>query len=286
MTIRARQIPDSSTHPSQFGEPPVEQRGPTYEFEQHADYCVLALKPAMNDVQWGEIEKVGDEVVKQIETLRSPHLIADLSELDYIGSSMVALVVRIWKIIKAKNARMVVVNRNPMVLEVFKISKLDEVWTITEFREDALYELGVSPEAKTERLESNLLAVASLLIALVGAAGLGLHWANPGLLADRVTQVLAYGCSGLGMLLGLLLLFKGEGGRRAIGILAMIVGVLVFWGAVFTVPFNTEAEPEAPQAETDSDAKEKAKTSRASEKESKTKTGQPAVAEKPEPADM
>ena len=264
----------------------MEQKGPTYEFEQHADYCVLALKPAMNDVQWSEIEKVGDEVVKQIETLRAPKLIADLSELDYIGSSMVALVVRIWKIVKAKNARMVVVNRNPLVLEVFKISKLDEVWTITEFREDALYELGVSPEAKTERRESNLLAAVSLLITLVGAAGLGLYLADPGLLAERTAQVLAYGCSGLGMLLGLLLLFKGEGGRRAIGIIVMIVGVAVFWGAVFTVPFKTEAEPAGQRSETDADAKEKTKTSPANEKESETKTGQPAEAEKPDSAGM
>lgn len=282
----SRQITDSCPHFRHSGEPAVEQRGPTYEFEQHADYCVLALKPGMNDVPWSGIEKVGDEVVKQIEALRTPHLIADLSELDYIGSSMVALVVRIWKIVKAKKGRMVVVNRNPLVLEVFKISKLDAVWTITEFREDALYELGVSPEAKTQRRSSSLLAVISLLITLVGAAGLGLHWASPGLLPVRMTQVLAYGCSGLGMLLGLLLLFKADGGRRAIGIIVMIVGLAVFWGAVLTVPFKIEAEPEDRRSEADADAKEKTKAAPANEKESKTKTAQPAVAEKPESAEM
>lgn len=267
----------------------MDQGGQTYEFEQYADYSVLVLKPAMNDAQWGQIEKAGDEVLQKIESIKTPHLIADLSELDYIGSAMVALVVRIWKIVKAKNARMVVVNRNPMVLEVFKISKLDEVWTIVEYREDALYELGVSPEAKTERRESNLLVFVSVIVTLIGAAGLGLYAADPDLLGLRLAQILAFGCSGLGVILGLVLLFKEIGGRRAIGVGTAIAALAIFWGAVFTVPFNLEAQPDAKPAADDREESGKTRESDdvtesdvEPEASSQTKSPRPAVAEKPD----
>ncbi len=166
----------------------MDKGGLPYEFEQAAEYSVLALKPAMNNSEWSDIEQAGDAVLGELESAGTPHLIVDLSELNYIGSAMVALLVRFWKIVKAKNARMVVVIRDPMVLEVLQIAKLDQVWEIAEYREDALYELGLSPEAKSERRESNVLVMASVIPALIAAAALGVYLASPGVLGIRLTQ--------------------------------------------------------------------------------------------------
>ena len=197
-----------------IGESAVDKGGLPYEFEQAPEYSVLALKPAMNNSEWSDIEQAGDAVLVELESAGTPHLIVDLSELDYIGSAMVALLVRFWKIVKAKNARMVVVIRDPLVLEVLQIAKLDQVWEIAEYREDALYELGLSPQAKSERRESNVLVMASIFPALIAAAALGLYLANPGILGTRFTQILAYGCAALGLGLGILLAVKAVGGRR------------------------------------------------------------------------
>jgi anti-anti-sigma factor len=235
----------------------------------------------MNKCQWSDIERVGDGVLKELEAINTPHLIVDLSELDFIGSAMLALVVRIWKVVKAKQARMVVVNRNPMVLEVFKISKLNEVWTILEFREDALYELGVSREAKTKRRESNVLVMASTFAAFAGAGGLGMHLARPGLLDYPVLHIFVFGCSAIGLVLGLLLLVKGQGGRRAVGIGSTLLSLAVLIGGSFFVPLTGHADPNDKANDKSQEPDKTGDQTKSQEPLDSTKTHRPAVAEKP-----
>jgi anti-anti-sigma factor len=218
----------------------VDKGGQTHTFEKLSGYCVLALTPAMNSCQWGEIERIGNEVLKDLEPVNTPHLIVDLSELDYIGSAMVALVVRIWKLVKSKKARMVVVNKNPMVLEVFKIAKLNEVWEIVEFREDALDLLGISQAAKIERRESNALMFVSLLAALASASALAVDLTNPGVLVDPFRSILVFACSGIGVVMGLLFAVRSQGGRKAVGFLATLVSVGVLIAASVIVPVDPQ----------------------------------------------
>jgi anti-anti-sigma factor len=215
----------------------VDNGGRTHSIETHPKYCVVTLSPAMNNCQWSEIEKVGNEVVRELEAVNAPNLVVDLSELEYIGSAMVALVVRIWKTVKTKNARMVVVTRNPMVLEVFKIAKLDEVWTIVEYREDALQELGISTDLKGEAGESSLLAVLALLAALAGAAVFGLHWVRPGGMAfNPILQMFGHACAIVGIVAGVVLWVNGTGSRRGVGIFATILSVAVALAGAYYFP--------------------------------------------------
>ncbi len=256
----------------------METGGLTYNFETHSDYSVLVLKPSMNDSQWSEIEKAGDEVLRELEAIRTPHLIVDLSELEFIGSAMVALVVRIWKIVQAKKARMVVVNRNPMVLEVFKISRLDDVWNIQEYREDALYQLGVSQEAKSKERESGLLVWVTVLASLLGAIALGMHFLSPDLLGEKKNQIMAYGCAGLGILLGVLALFTTSGSRRVVGIGAAVLSAAVLVCSTIWMPLETKAAPNPPA---NNQPNEPNNSDTQPEDKDQSDSHQPAVAEKP-----
>lgn len=256
----------------------MEKGGLTHTFEKHPGYCVLALTPAMNSCQWGEIEQIGNDVLKSLEPVNTPHLIVDLSDLDYIGSAMVALVVRIWKLVKAKKARMVVVNKNAMVLEVFKISKLNEVWEIVEFREDALGLLGVSKEAKIERRESNALMFVSLLAAIASGAALAVDLTQPGMLVDPARPILIFACSGIGVVMGLLFAVRSQGGRKAVGFLTTLVSLGVLIAACLIVPVDQqkgvakETENNPAEGKTQTPSPDESKKSLEPEKTPTTKT--------------
>jgi anti-anti-sigma factor len=227
----------------------------------------------MNSCPWGEIERIGNDVLKDLEQINTPHLIVDLSALEYIGSAMVALVVRIWKLVKSKNARMVVVNKNPMVLEVFKIAKLDEVWEIVEFRQDALDVLGVTKTSRSERRESNALLFFTLLAAIASGSALGVDLTNPGILVDPLRQILIFACSGMGVVLGLLFTVRSQGGRKAVGFLATVVSLGVLVAACIVVPVNpNQAAAKEPNAKDDGSAKSPA------EESTKTEASQTPVA--------
>lgn len=116
-----------------------------YYFEQGNGYSVITLTPQLNDAQWSDIEKVGSDLLDQLKNQKSNAFIVDLSSLSYMGSAMVALIVRLWKSVKDEKGRMVVVNREKLVYEVLELAGLHKIWTIVETREEAIRKLGFRP---------------------------------------------------------------------------------------------------------------------------------------------
>lgn len=117
--------------------------GTPYRFEKAGGYSVISLEPELNDAQWSEIEQIGSSLLDQLQSVSPRAFIVDLSALNYMGSAMVALIVRLWKSARERDGRMVVVNKNPMVLEVLRLAGLSKVWEIETNREDAVKALGM-----------------------------------------------------------------------------------------------------------------------------------------------
>jgi hypothetical protein len=95
---------------------------------------------------------------------------------------MVALIVRIWKVVQARGGRMVVVCSNPVVLEVIRLAGLDKVWTIAPEISAGHKKLGVrgtgggavsapagapSYSAPLQRSSNPLLWIIALLLAAI-----------------------------------------------------------------------------------------------------------------------
>lgn len=107
------------------------------------DHVVLLLKPAVTQSSWAEVEAFGSDVLEELEHRESPACLVDLTGLSYIGSSTVALLVRVWKVIQARSGRMVVACSHSTVLEVIRLAGLDKVWTLVDDVEQARKRLGV-----------------------------------------------------------------------------------------------------------------------------------------------
>src|SRR3954470_24258916 len=81
--------------------------------------ATLVLTPQLSEIDWGEVELVGAEILQQLGQVQPPpNVLIDLSSLDYMGSSQVALIVRVWKSISSHNRKLVVQVTHPVVLEV------------------------------------------------------------------------------------------------------------------------------------------------------------------------
>jgi len=149
----------------------VTSSGTPYRFEKADGYAVISLEPELNNAQWSDIERIGTDLLDQLNAIRSRAMIVDLSALNYMGSAMVALIVRLWKSIKDDDGRMVVVNRDPNVFEVLQLAGLHKVWTVVETREQSVKALGKRPAAiggGGNRMM--LVAVAVILLAVVAGA--------------------------------------------------------------------------------------------------------------------
>ncbi len=214
-----------------------------YRLEIENRRAIVALLPELNEVPWADIEKVGSEILAQIAPLASPSLLVDLCALNYMGSAQVALVVRMFKtVVKEKNGKMVVANRDPMVLEVLSLAGLNKVWTIVDSRERAMSMLGGGSIMSSSLGGGGssgysgdvqpLPGMVALVAALAAAVFLVIHLANPSLIPSRGDLFGALAASAVAFLAGL---WAMNSGNRNLGVGVLVVSVLMLLYGVFEI---------------------------------------------------
>jgi anti-anti-sigma factor len=257
-----------------------------YRFES-ADGCsVVVIQPELNDSQWADFERVGNDLLERINASRSPACIIDLTSLNYMGSAMVALIVRVWKSIKEHNGKMVVVNRHEMVFEVLKLAGLHTVWTIVETREEGLKRLGrrgVSAGGGGDASGSGLIALGA--VGAVGAlVGLGLMMAGASIGHPKVPMLIAFGFAALGLFAGTMSASKQTGTQQKLGIAFVVASVAVLLLGILNMPSGVAAPPQGAippaggggtPANVAADAPEKKSKSRSQEEDGETSESKP-----------
>ena len=208
-----------------------------YKVSLLKSFSSVRIEPALTEAEWEQIERAGDDILAKIDASskggqKSIALLVDLSALEYMGSSMVAMIVRCWKSLNPKKDRFVVVVGNDVVKQVLELSGLSQMWTIVESRDAGLKSLGVSPKqaAREEAGKSDAgwptgLALVSLLAAI---AGIGLWFAQPQ--QRPLATGLIYGGAAAGVVLGLTIMFGARSRRKVLGfgVVLLSVGASVF----------------------------------------------------------
>ena len=197
----------------------------------------VTLHSGLNDSAWEEIDRIGTEVVAQLSDRPAPRTLVDLSSLNHMGSALVALVVRVWKVVTEQEGEMVVVNHNEFVGEVLSIAGLANRWRIVPTREQAIEELcpGASHLSNSQpgsrrlslfvgavALTAGILAFLDLIMDGAAAESLG----RPALLCA------IGGLAVLGLISGVLTMRGLRGISRALGLLIVVLSVGVLLGAL------------------------------------------------------
>lgn len=193
-----------------------------YQLEATDQYTVVTLAAKLSNEQWGDIHEVGNKLVKRLKGLKTQKLLVDLSEMEYIGSSTVALVVRLWKTVQEQEGALAVISKHPVVVEVLQISGLSKVWTVVDSRDEALTELGIT---KTPGL--GVLVYIQLLTIATAVAGLVIQFNSAWFVLGEVKLGLLFGGAGLGLLLGVVNTLRGTGICRMVSLLALLASLVI-----------------------------------------------------------
>jgi anti-anti-sigma factor len=208
--------------------------GKSFELEHGAGFSRLALGPELNAYHWEEIERSAAEILTGLETAKTQAVIMDLSPLDYLGSAQVALLVRIWKAIKARNGRMVVYVTAPVVKEVLSTAGLAALWQFFDTLPEAYQGLGLQIDGRP-RMSIAWPIVG--LIALAGAvAGLCASLMKSDALDARMSLVVQLTCSAVALAAGLWTVVRGTGVRRGLGIGMVLASALLAVVEVLKAP--------------------------------------------------
>lgn len=195
-----------------------------YRLEIAPSHAVLRLEPQIGSAAWGDIDRVGKDLVASVNSQGTEAWLIDLSGLDYMGSALVALVVRIWKAVQAVGGRVVVVCGEGMPQEVLKLAGLDKVWTITTTYEDGLKQLGVPPARTAPRAGFPWLTGLALLCAAGAGAALALLMQGADVNRNYAVAGL-FGGAGVAIALASVAAVRDKAWRRAFAALVLLAGV-------------------------------------------------------------
>jgi anti-anti-sigma factor len=244
-----------------------------YRFESLNGCLAITLLPELNDKQWADIERVGTEIVDRISAAGTPKVLVDLSPLSYMGSAMVALIVRLYKTVNSRGGKMVVVNQHELVFEVLKLAGLTKLWTIVGSREEAYSSLGVKATAPAARGASSgggfqAGGVGIVAAGAIGTAGalafLALQFSSNPIVSKNVAQLIEFAFAFVGFGAGMFLVSQA-GNKRNLGFAFLAICVLAVFGGLVagsqektattgsktsSAPADTKAPDAAPTAAT------------------------------------
>jgi anti-anti-sigma regulatory factor len=106
--------------------------------EQEGDVVIITplftyatfTEPGIMD-EWAAVQQ-------QIDAPSTRHVIVDLGEIPYFGSTVLEWMSQIWKRIKDKEGRLAAIRPSPIGREVLLAARLDRLWGIFDSREKAM----------------------------------------------------------------------------------------------------------------------------------------------------
>lgn len=85
-------------------------------------------------------------VRERIDAPETRHVIVDLGEIPYFGSTVLEWMSLIWKRVKAKGGHMAAIRPSSIGREVLLAARLDRLWGVFDSREEAMARLQQAQE--------------------------------------------------------------------------------------------------------------------------------------------
>lgn len=112
---------------------------PRYVRTEHAGEA-LVVSPLFTFATFAEqdLGSEWDAVQEQLEAPSVKHVVVDLGQIPYFGSTVLEWMVQMWKQVKAKGGRLAACNPSPIGREVLVTARFDRLWGVFDSRDEAL----------------------------------------------------------------------------------------------------------------------------------------------------
>ena len=105
------------------------------DYTQEATVITLADEKIL---QAADIISLEESIVPVIEGKEAVKLVIDFTNVQFLSSSVLGLLIRISKKIYEQNGQLRLCNINPKIFGIFKITRLDKVFDISEGLHEAM----------------------------------------------------------------------------------------------------------------------------------------------------
>lgn len=104
------------------------------------DGVVLVVSPVreLGSFAEDEVRDDWDRLLKYVDDSKLIHVVLDLTHLSYFGSTMLEMMVVLWKRLSARQGRFAVCNVSEVGREILHIAKFDTIWRICSSRAEGV----------------------------------------------------------------------------------------------------------------------------------------------------
>jgi anti-sigma B factor antagonist len=92
--------------------------------------CAFLLEPRICEEP--QIREIGDQLFDTVDSNLNIRLLLDFSKVEYLSSAVLGKLIALHKKVKAEKGELALCSIKPSIQEIFKITKLDKVFTIHE----------------------------------------------------------------------------------------------------------------------------------------------------------
>jgi anti-anti-sigma factor len=103
---------------------------PTFSIEKTGDIAIVIPSPTA--------EKMAELILDPLDKIKPNGLIFDLSEVDYVGSLFLGLLLRCHKRVKKHGCEVVIAGASQNARELLHLTGLDTLWPIYNDRKEAI----------------------------------------------------------------------------------------------------------------------------------------------------
>lgn len=120
---------------------------PYIEFENEGATMVISPLRTIGSLEEEAVKPELDFLLERLEHLGVSQVVIDFARVEYIGSSMLEALRRIWMKVQAAHGQMVLCNAGPVVREVLRVARFDTLWKLYDTRDEALAAVNTTEEA-------------------------------------------------------------------------------------------------------------------------------------------
>jgi anti-sigma B factor antagonist len=106
--------------------------------EQHGEVMLIVAAATLETLDPGLIEQAAHILLEPIRRQDLPLVVIDLEQVDFFGSSFLALLLRCWKLVMVRGGQMVLAGVSERARELLRITSLDMIWPIYASRREAI----------------------------------------------------------------------------------------------------------------------------------------------------
>lgn len=108
------------------------------DIQQQGNVTICVLDQAYDSLDTAQVDQLNERLCETAQTAEHPLLVIDLSHTNFIGSSFLEVLFRVWKRLQERDGKLALCGLSEFCQEVLHTTRLDSLWPSFETRQAAI----------------------------------------------------------------------------------------------------------------------------------------------------